>query len=239
MKFLAVNVLSAISILICQTSVAAHQAKPQTYEQSRTALMRAAEGGRLHTVRALLKKGADVNAKDIFGGTALMAAASRGHFETVKALLGAGADPNAKGATFHYGDFSVLIAAMQSENKNWLQIVDSLIAAGAEVNPTGGFSRFPLAHAVERRSTTMIDALLARGALVNFKNPTGITALMQAAISLSPEMVEYLIGKGADATAQTKEGETALSLMRQVPGEYGLKEREEIARLLKEAGPHK
>jgi ankyrin repeat protein len=116
MKLLAVNILSAISILMSPISGSAQQAKPQTYEQSRTVLMRAAEGGRLHTVRALLKKGADVNAKDIFGGTALMAAASRGHFEMVKALLSAGADPNAKGATFHYGDFSVLIAAMQPEN---------------------------------------------------------------------------------------------------------------------------
>jgi ankyrin repeat protein len=94
-----------------------------------------------------------------------------------------------------------------------LQIVDSLIAAGAEVNPTGGFSRFPLAHAVEKRSTTMVDALLARGADVNFKNPTGITALILAALSLSPAMVKYLISKGADAKAQTREGETALSLI--------------------------
>ena len=149
-----------------------------------------------------------------------MTTAAKGHLTVVKALLAAGADPNAKGATFHYGDFSVLMAAMQPENKDWLRIIDALIAAGAEVNPTGAFARFPLAHAVESRSVEMVDALLTRGADVNSKNPSGMTALMGAVVGLSPEMVRHLIIKGADVKARTKDGETALSLMRQVLGEY-------------------
>jgi ankyrin repeat protein len=81
----------------------------------------------------------------------------------------------------------------------------------------------------------MADALLARGADVNFKNPAGMTALMVAAVDLSSEMVRYLIGKGADVRARTKDGETALSLVRQVPGEHSA-ERAEIERMLKDAG---
>ena len=239
MKPLASHILSAILLIACAAPGGARQARPRTYEQSRTPLMRAAERGDLRTVRALLKRRADVNAKDVFGGTALMSAASRGHLQVVKALLAAGADPNARGATFHYGDFSVLIAALQTENRDWLRIVDALIAAGAEVNPTGGFGRFPLVHAVERRSTEMVDALLARGADVNLRNPEGMTALMAAAVEGSPEMVRHLLGKGADVKARTKDGETALSLLRQMPADYRREEREEIERLLKEAGADK
>lgn len=239
MKLLAVYVSSTILLLACTELCMAQQARPQTYEQSRTALMRAAERGNLRAVRVLLKKAADVNAKDSFGGTALMFAANKGHLAVVEALLTAGADPNAVGATFHYGDFSVLIAAMELENKNWLRIVDALIAAGAKVNPTGAFARFPLAHAIEKESVKMIDALLARGADVNFKNPEDVTPLMFAAVKVSPEMVRYLISKGADVKARTKNGDTALSLLRQLPGDYRREEIEEIERILKEAGADK
>ncbi|HEV2762104.1 MAG TPA: ankyrin repeat domain-containing protein [Pyrinomonadaceae bacterium] len=238
MKLLAACVLNTTLLLACVTPVGARQAKPRTYEQSRTALMRASERGDLRTVRALLRKGADVNAKDTFGGTALMSAAGRGHLPVVSALLAAGADPNAKGATAHYGDFSVLVAALQPENKDWLRIVDALIVAGAEVNPSGTVGRFPLAHAVERRSALMLDALLRRGADVNFKNHAGMTALMAAVVGRSPEMVRHLLARGADAKARTNDGETALSLLRQMPGDDG-EVREEIERLLKAAGADK
>jgi len=239
MKALVDLALNVILTLACGSSVVAiaQQSKPQTYQQSRTPLMRATERDNLRVVRQLIKRSADVNAKDNFGGTALMIAARRGHLKIVKALLAAGADPNAKGATFHYGDFSVLEAAMEPANKNWLQVVDALIAGGAEVNPTGDFGRFPLWYAVEKRSGEMVDALLARGANVNHKNPAGMTALMAAAVNLSPEMVRDLIGKGADVNARTTKGETALSLAEQVRGSED--EREEVVRLFKQAGAKK
>ena len=49
--------------------------------------MRAAEGGRLDQVRALLAAGADVDAELSHGHTALMLAAGEGHVEIVKVLL--------------------------------------------------------------------------------------------------------------------------------------------------------
>ena len=67
-----------------------------------TALMiAAAANGRTGTASALIKAGADVNAKDaVTGMTPLMYAASRnGHTKTVSMLIKAGADINEKNKT--------------------------------------------------------------------------------------------------------------------------------------------
>src|SRR5215216_848116 len=71
----------------------------ETRESTRfgcTPLMRAAEGGNLVQLRALLDKGADVNhPAPPWGHTALMLAAGKDQLEVVKILLTAGANPNA------------------------------------------------------------------------------------------------------------------------------------------------
>ena len=54
-------------------------------------LVRAAEGGNTGEVVALLKAGADIEARDSEGFTPYLAAASHGHFETMKLLRGLGA----------------------------------------------------------------------------------------------------------------------------------------------------
>jgi ankyrin repeat protein len=58
-------------------------------------------------VKALIDKGADVNAKDKDGQTALMLAAGGGYTEIVKALIEKGADVNAKNNT---GDTALSLA---------------------------------------------------------------------------------------------------------------------------------
>jgi Raf kinase inhibitor-like YbhB/YbcL family protein len=62
--------------------------------EGRSLLLLAAAGGCVDTVRPLLEKGADVNAKDGAGKTALMVAALAGSREIVQMLLDHGADPN-------------------------------------------------------------------------------------------------------------------------------------------------
>jgi ankyrin repeat protein len=198
-------------------------------------LMVASEDGNLTAVRGLLEKHTDVNAKGPGGHTPLTLAAAAGQLAVVKALLGAGADPNVRGTGFHFGEFSVLMSAMNRCNDNWIEIMDVLIAAGAEVNPKGSFSRSPLMYAVELKNLVMIEALLARGADVNLKNALGVTALMTETMSSapSPRTVRLLLSAGADSKARNNEGDTALTLL----GKHakGKSERTEIARLLKHA----
>src|SRR5436853_78069 len=67
-----------------------------------TPLLTAARTGRLGPVKALLARGADLNAREAKGQTALMWAAAEGHVEIVDALLKADADfrtPLASGFT--------------------------------------------------------------------------------------------------------------------------------------------
>ncbi|OEJ15271.1 hypothetical protein BFL38_13275 [Brachyspira hampsonii] len=58
-------------------------------------LLEASKNNDLETLKSLIEKGADVNAKDNDNWTALMLASDNGHLEVVKYLLDKGADVNA------------------------------------------------------------------------------------------------------------------------------------------------
>jgi hypothetical protein len=89
-------------------------------------LWEAARKGDVATVRALLDKGANVNARFRYGTTALFKAAERGHTEVVKLLIERGADVNVKD-TF-YGATAMTWAL---ENKH-VEVVRALLEKGAE-----------------------------------------------------------------------------------------------------------
>lgn len=78
------------------------------------------------TIRFLLEKGADVNAKGQYGVTALMKAAEGGRSENVKLLLEAGADVNAK-------DDAAETALVYAKERGYLEIVYILKQAGAKI----------------------------------------------------------------------------------------------------------
>ena len=91
-------------------------------------LIAAAFKGDTETVRLLLDKGANVNAKDEDGGTALMFASVNGHTDTVKMLLKRGANPNIT-AKSSSGTVSALIYAKRMGHE---EIVNILKKAGAK-----------------------------------------------------------------------------------------------------------
>ena len=219
---------------------------PQTPDDPRTALMRAAEAGRLEDVRNLLKADANVNeSRPGIGLTALMIAAGRGDLEMVKVLLAAGANPNAAGGVAHGGFWTVLTFAMNPKNKNRLEMVDTLLASGAKLNPEPWFPESLLQAMIKANDIEMIKALLERGSDVNWENDIGTTALVTAIATSEPnvEVIRLLLNAGANPNKpRLWIGDDCVSLLTSFGGASAIswdKVRTEIRRLLAQAGAKK
>ena len=114
--------LTALLLLALALTAAAQDPKQALNEQ----LYEAARKGDAAEVKALLDKGADVNAKFRYGATALFKAAERGHTEVVKLLIERGADVNVKD-TF-YGATALYWAS----DKGHVGVVRAILAKSAD-----------------------------------------------------------------------------------------------------------
>jgi len=126
--------------------------------------MHAASGyNKLPRLLELIKKGADVNARDPFGGTPLMIAAKRGFSNIVSALLENGADPNATMSppTDPKLTYTALHSAAEMANN---EIVIQLIRAGANVNAATEYGETPLISAACFGNNSTVRILLEHGA---------------------------------------------------------------------------
>jgi len=173
-----------------------------------TPLMQAAESGNSNQVRALIRRGADVNATlPGWRHTALMLAAGKGHLEVVRALLAAGADPNAM--AFGHGGVPgwAVQFAMNRCNEHWLEITQAMLDAGANAG-------IALALSVDRPDVPiMFKELLRRRGDANWTDAeTGMTLLMMAAKYSTPEVVAALLEVGADLGRRDRDGKTVLSV---------------------------
>jgi ankyrin repeat protein len=87
-------------------------------------LWEASENGDTAAVQSLLAQGADVNAKEIGGGTALTNAAFLGHTDIVQALLAQGADVNAK----NNENFTALLYAYRGRHNEIIRMLEKAAA---------------------------------------------------------------------------------------------------------------
>jgi len=90
-------------------------------------LLKAAKSGKLESVRELLRKGADADARGRDGWTPLIWASKEGHARVVEILLKKGADPRLSN---QWGWFPLTWAAIQGHSA----IVELLLKHGADVN---------------------------------------------------------------------------------------------------------
>ena len=167
-----------------------------------TPLQHAAAFGSLGTMKLLIAKGADVNAKNRRASTPLHWAI--GDEARVRLLLQNGASVNVRQADGRTPLYLVALAA----NSNGLMKL--LLEKGADANLATANGLTPLIAASTRGDVDAMRLLLESKAEVNARNGAGATALMSAATSGNPEAVALLLSKGADAKAVTKKNDTAL-----------------------------
>ena len=153
----------------------------------------------LDAVRALLAKGADVNAPQADGMTALHWAARAGDVPLTALLLGAGA--NVKSVT-RVGAHTPLHVASEQGNA---PVVAALLKAGADPRALTATGVTALHLAAMAGSASAIASLVSQGANVNAREPEwGQTPLMLAAAQGRSEAVKALLQRGADPAISAK-----------------------------------
>jgi hypothetical protein len=120
-------------------------------------------------------------------------------------------DVNATGDVLSVPPISLALSA-RGAGAN--ELVDLLIAAGADVNGRGSDGRAtpPLMAAVNLHRPDLVKQLLEAGADVDGAMRNGWTALHFAAAYDDPETVAVLLAAGADPDAVDDEGDTALAV---------------------------
>lgn len=139
--------LAALLALALALTAVAQDPKQALNEQ----LYEAARKGDAAEVKALLDKGADVNAKFRYGATAIFKAAERGHTEVVKLLIERGADVNVKD-TF-YGATALSWALQKGHTGVILAILSKSAEEAGDVLQTG----------VSSGNAELVSAALATG----------------------------------------------------------------------------
>ena len=159
-------------------------------------LTKAVKAGNLQAVRALVKQGADVNARSGDGSTPLLWAVDGSNAEIARVLIAAKAKVD---VATDLGVTPLLHAARSGD----AAMVDLLLRAGANPSLPHAEGETPLMAASKSGSVAAVRALLARGARVNdtdkFQNQS---ALMLAAAEGHVEVAGILLEAGADPNKQ-------------------------------------
>jgi len=153
----------------------------------------AAQRGDLDAVRALLTRGADVNAAQGDGMTALHWAALEGKEDMIAVLLYAGANPE---STTRLGAYTALHLASRSGNTG---AVAALLEGGANPNAMATTGVTPLHFAAAAGSAETIAALADAGADIDaLEAASDQTPLMFAAAAGRTAAVSALLERGAN-----------------------------------------
>ncbi|MCG8435288.1 MAG: ankyrin repeat domain-containing protein, partial [Gammaproteobacteria bacterium] len=133
----------------------------------------AAWRGDYDMVKALLAKGADVDAEDAIGFTALMHAARGGHVEIVERLLRARADVNRQGDSIGIGLTALMLAAARGH----MEIVNILIDADVDLDARNTMGSHAALWALSAGMQAAAARLVEAGCDINIKDQGGNTLL--------------------------------------------------------------
>ena len=181
----------------------------------------------VESIKSLISKGANVNAKTDYNETPLMFAAENFSLESSELFVSSGADVNAKDKTgktaLHY--------AVQSHNDPFTNddIIKFLVSKGADVNAKCDDGTTPLLLAMSPyfpsvyKNSNIILLFLSKGANVNAQDSCGMSPLHCIACWPSycysapdyVKLVKILISSGANVNAQDNSGKTPLDMAKE------------------------
>ena len=157
------------------------------------------------SVVAVLRDGADPDARDNAGNTALHLAASNTDDPAVfEALVGAGADADARD---DFGDTPLHLAARYNTNPAVLAV---LIKAGADPDAQGESDATPLHWAAWNNGVPAVLALVNAGANLNARRRDGATPLHWAMWNDDVSVIPALLDAGANPDVSDSSGDTPL-----------------------------
>ncbi len=175
-----------------------------------TLLHHAAYGGRIEVARLLVEKGADVNATEANGYTPLHVACGEQHVEMAKFLLSNGSVPSLKVRDAWGNTPLILTVATRKEKAGWIlikhgavavndpasnpaaQLVEVLVAAGADVQAVTSKGNTALHIAAYKGYGDLVSLLLEKGADRKATNSDGLTAEALAQAYHQEDVVKLL-----------------------------------------------
>jgi ankyrin repeat protein len=165
--------------------------------------------GSVRVARALLSRGANVDARDACGETALILAARYGRGEVLRVLLNHGAAVDACNNCGH----TPLHEAARTGN---VDAVHLLLDAGAAVNVRSRNGETPLHHTAWGHHGNVALVLLAQGADADARDHFGCTPLHHGAWEGRSDIVQILLDHGAAADVRDSHGCTPLHRVSQL-----------------------
>ncbi|MFC1671121.1 ankyrin repeat domain-containing protein, partial [Spirochaetota bacterium] len=166
----------------------------------------AVKSGKVKAVIKLIRKGNDVNAKDINLNTPMHYAVEWGHKRIISVLIKNGADVNA----LNIYKCSPLSYSMST------QVSRILINKGARINQRDMWNETYLHAAAENGIYSIVRLALQKGALIDAKNYQGDTplhlAVHYASTSSHFRIIKELIKRGSDINVKNNYGWSPLHL---------------------------
>ena len=173
-----------------------------------TAIVKAAAAGDEALLTSLLDMKMNIHQQDKFGFTALHAACAFGHRAIAKTLISNGALIDLQAV-----DGSTPLYCALSAPTIFMEVVNALLAANADVNIATAEGETPLFLAVKNNCLDLVNKLIGKGATVDLNHAITLsTPLHVATIFANLEIIKLLHEKGAQINKQDVYGKTPLIL---------------------------
>lgn len=206
------GVIETVELLLAHKKLDVNAIHP--WRSNRTALMLAAQSGKLEIVNALLdRSGVQFDRKDLDGNTPLSLATIAGQSDVVASLLeqeGIAVDSQNR-----IGSTALILAATakggRKETEAKLFIAELLLMQGADSSikdHEGGGTA--ILRAVDAGNEAMVKLLIEYNADIGIRDDLNRGLLHSAAIDGHEAIVHLLLEEGLEANAQDKNGKTPL-----------------------------